>query len=186
MLLEDGFLIFHSGERSLYDFEEQGYRFVSFPQFFKKKDQVFSEKSRTSEIAYIPTGIYLPDCYRHSSYDEQAQMLREERERLIQKGIKNIDVVFPSVADAMEIADLESKKGINIFGYDFGYLYTRTSTQNDPDSTVIIGCDDLDVYKDILSRGPEGEFRGVHVMDFPKANNKHAGLNLIFIAVPSI
>ncbi len=191
MLIENGYLIVQFKGRSLFDFEKQGYRFVAFPQFLKNKERVFSEKSRSSEVAFIHTGIYLPDCYRHSSYEEQSQMLREEEEKLRQIGLKNITVVFPSVADAMEIADIEANKKNNIFGMEYGYLYTRTSTQNDSDSSVIIGCDDLDTLEitkeELLLYGqPDDRFRGIHVMDFPKANNKHAGLNLVLTVVPSI
>lgn len=184
LLIENGFVIVQFTGKSLYDFENQGYKFVTFSQYLQNKDKVFSEKSRNSEVALIPTGIYLPDSYR-SSYDDQVRLLKDDEERIKRLGIKNIKVIFPSVADCMEIADLEMRQNNNIFGFKFGYLYSRTSTSNSSDSTVIIGCDDLSIKDDIFGRQPVGEFRGIHIQDYPKANNLNSGLNVMPIIIPA-
>lgn len=196
ILLDNNFSIFESKERSLSDFEkivdengQRKYRFVAFPKFLKNKEKVFSEKARATEIAYIPTGIYLPDSYRYSSSDQQ-QLLNEIQKELSATGLKNVIADFPTVADAIEIADELSRRGINIFGKDFGYLYTRTSTSNDQESSVIVGCNDLEIIKPTkeeieLYGYPDYRYRGIHIEDFPKDSNMHAGLNLILALYPS-
>lgn len=177
--------------RSLSDFEDQGYRFVTF--FLNNQDRVFLEKARTSEVAYVRTGLYLPDSYRHSTYEEQKEMLGELEERLHSRGAVHSRVVFPSVADCIEIVDFEKRRRVrqkfktNPFGYDYKYIYTRTSTENDPSSTVIIGCDDLSLSpEEGLKGAAEGEFRGIHVQDYPKDNNLNSALFIMPIIIPSL
>ncbi|MEX1052534.1 MAG: hypothetical protein WEC80_01650 [Patescibacteria group bacterium] len=184
ILKDSGFVIIKSKRRNLYDFEKEGWRFVTL--FLENKNKVFLDRSRGGEIAYVPTGIYLPDSYRHSSYDEQTQLLSETESSLREVGLTNININFPSVADCMEVADVEAKKGINIFGYEFGYLYTRTSTENSPTTTVIIGCDNLSLFPEEMRKGtPEGEFRGIHILDYPKDNNLNSALFLIPVISPT-
>ena len=184
LLVENGFLVVRLQGRSLYDFENQKKRFVALLEFLKNKDKVFSEKSSEAETAVVPHGIFLPDSYR-ATYEDQERLLLDYEEKIKKLGIKNIKVIFPSVADCMEIAVIEAERGINVFGYK-GYLYSRTSTSNSPDSTVIIGCDDLSTSEDIFGETSIGDIRGIHVQDYPKDNDLNSVLNVIPKIIPYV
>lgn len=196
--------IIKSKERTLYDFEEKGYKFTTFSPFFltsEQRDKIFLVRSRPTEIAYLPKSLFLFGDLRHDTFQDQVKILNILKEDLFKAGIRGVDVIFPSVADCMEIyeAELNSSNPINIFGKRNGYPLTRTSTELDADSTVVIGLDDLETLniREELSLDKTGSIehifgipdlrnRGIHVNIISKDNNVYSGLYVIPIIVPSI
>jgi len=152
-------------------------------------DYVLDERSRISEVAYDLQHLFIPHSNK-VSYEEQLRMLDEETKNIRELGVQNMRAYMISVSDAEEIAAIELKKGRRIFGQKFvsdeytRYPWVRTSTEIDSNTTAIIGCDDLDVSLDGLERGPEGEFRGIHISNFPKVSTKHTGLLMMRVFVP--
>lgn len=155
-------------------------------------DIILDERSKTSEVAYNLTQLFLPNS-RKASYHDQLQLLHMETADIESIGIKNMKLYIPSVSDVAEIAAIELTKGNRIFGRNFikepiwSYPWIRTSTEIDPDSTVIIGCDDLDITPEEQIEGsPEGIYRGIHISkQFPKTNNKHSSLYAMRIFAPA-
>lgn len=150
---------------------------------------ILDERSRVSEVAYDLQHLFIPHSNK-ISYEEQLRMLDEETKTLTELGVQDMKAYMVSVSDAAEIAAIEFQSKRRIFGRKFvsdeytQYPWVRTSTQSGLDA-VIIGCDDLDILSDIFGREPQGEFRGIHISSFPKANIKHAGLLAMRVFVPA-
>lgn len=188
-------------ERTLYDFEKEGRKFTTFFLTPAQRNIILSVRSRPTEIAYLPKSLFFFGDLRHDTFQDQVKMIDRLKEELNNKGIKGVDVIFPSVADCMEIyeAELQSESPTNIFGKQCGYPLVRTSTELDPDSTVIIGLDDLDTLTlseelalgekegiDNLYGIPDLGLRGIHIGTYPKDNNNYSGLYLMPIIIPRI
>lgn len=197
-------VIIRPKKRTLYDFEEKGRKFTTLTPFFltpEQRDKIFSVRSRETEIAYLPKSLFFFGDLRHDSFQDQIKIIERLKEELNNEGIKDVDVIFPSVADCMEIyeAELQSKSPTNIFGRQNGYPLVRTSTELDSDSTVIIGLDDLDILDvreelsldkagsiDHLFGIPDLSLRGIHIGIYPKDNRDYSGLYLMPIIIPRI
>ncbi|MDO8341462.1 MAG: hypothetical protein Q7T59_05825 [Candidatus Woesebacteria bacterium] len=152
---------------------------------------VLDERSRVSEVAYDLNHLFIPHSNK-VSYEDQLSMIDEETKSLREHGVQGMKAYMVSIADVAEIAAIELKHEPErrIFGQKFvsdvytRYPWVRTSTQSGVDA-VIIGCDDLDLLSDTTDRGPEGEFRGIHIRNFPRASEKHSGLLVLRVFVPA-
>jgi len=193
LLPENGFVIVELTGKSLRELIENGDLPISEykvnPDLIP--DYVLDERSRVSEVAYDLKNLFILHSNK-TSYEDQRRMIDEETKTIRESGVKNIEAYMVSFSDAAEIAAIELDRKRRIFGRKFvsdeftRYPWIRTSTEIDSSTSVIIGCDDLDIPEGIFNRAPEGEFRGIHVQTFPKVNEKHAGLLVMRVFVPAL
>ena len=155
-------------------------------------DFVLDERSRISEVAYDLNNLFITKS-RKASYADQLEMLNVETNAIRAIGVRGMQAYMVSISEAAEIAAIELAKEIRIFGRNFvkeaqfSSPWIRTSTEINPDTTAIIGCDDLDINPEEANDGlPEGLHRGIHIRNsFPKVSAKHSALYIMRVFVPT-
>ena len=112
-------------------------------------------RSMLAEIAVNPRNLFLPDSNR-KTLDEQLAMV-EKFGRKIAGEVKGVTAILGSAADYTELAFAHlNQKEQRLFGKDFDYDYTRTTTPTGASGVAVVGrffYDDVGLLVHFLPRG---------------------------------
>jgi len=137
MILErKNFIIYQLTGQSVVSLREQGYPFWSY---WYEDEPLEAVVSFRTEVAINPHTFFLPKS-NEKTLDEQLSMM-EEFSRKIESDVAGTIAILGNVADYTELAFVHlRKKGQRLFGKDFDYHYTRTTTPVDESLVALVGC----------------------------------------------
>ena len=130
-----GYLVYGLTGQTIATLRDTGHPFWSTWHQGEAIEQV---RSMLTEVAVNPKNLFLQDSNR-KTLDEQLAMV-EKFGRKIAGEVKGITAILGSAPDYTELAFAhQDQRGQRLFGEDFNYDYTRTTTPTGGSDVAIVG-----------------------------------------------
>ena len=130
-----GYLVYGLTGQTIATLRDTGHPFWSTWHQGEAIEQV---RSMLTEVAVNPKNLFLQDSNR-KTLDEQLAMV-EKFGRKIAGEVKGITAILGSAPDYTELAFAhQDKRGQRLFGKDFNYDYTRTTTPTGGSVVAVVG-----------------------------------------------
>lgn len=130
-----GYVIYPLTGQSIASLRDAGYSFWST---WHKGESFETLASLRTEVAINPSRLYLPES-NGKTLNEQLAMVTDLGKK-IGGEVAGTTAILGSVADYAELAFAHlDQKGQRLFGRDFNYDYTRTTTPTSESNVAIVG-----------------------------------------------
>lgn len=149
-----GYIVYSLTGQTIASLRDTGHQFWSTWHIGEPIEQY---KSMLTEVAIKPKNLFLPNS-TSKTLDEQIATV-EHFGKKIGDEVKSVTAILGSVPDYAELAFLHlAITGKRLFGSDYGYDYTRTTTPTDGPFVAVVGAFNADYGLRIYDRDGDSRF----------------------------